>query len=132
LADLGARRGNRLLYDRFGAEALELGWRSGARKALAQAIRARGIHAVAEARWEDADADLRNALKRFEDLGTAWEEARTRVDVAVLAHRRGAGDDDALARDQLTTALAIFTRLGAQADAALTVAKLRGGEVARI
>ena len=58
LAELGARTGERALFDRFSAQALELGWRSGARKAQAQATRARGIVAVSDEQWDDALTDL--------------------------------------------------------------------------
>ncbi|HKB47888.1 MAG TPA: hypothetical protein VKC57_09335, partial [Ktedonobacterales bacterium] len=129
LAELAARMENRPLYDRFGAEALELGWRSGARKALAQAIRARGVLGIGEARWEDAEADLLNALKRFEDLGTRWELARTRYLLAGMAARRGAEHDATLARETLTQALGTFEDLGAVADVARTKAALSGGKV---
>jgi class 3 adenylate cyclase/tetratricopeptide (TPR) repeat protein len=93
LAELGARSGNRELYDCYGTQALELGWRSGARKSLAQATRARGIVAMAEGRLDDAEADLVSAMQRYDELGTTWEGARTRYALAGLARRRGGGGE---------------------------------------
>ncbi len=135
LAELGARTEDRALYERFGEQALELGWRSGARKALAQAIRARGLAATTAGRWDDAVSDLENALDRYHALGTAWEEARTRADIAALARRRGATGDTAVARGQLERALRIFEDLGADSDLAAAradLATLVEGEVQRV
>ncbi|HEX9058378.1 MAG TPA: adenylate/guanylate cyclase domain-containing protein [Ktedonobacterales bacterium] len=129
IAELGARTGNADLTERFGAQALELGWRSGARKALAQAIRARGIVALAAGRWEDAEADLLNALNRYDDLGTDWEAARTRYALAGLARRRNAEGDADHAHEELTHALTAFKALNAVRDIARARAALAGGEV---
>jgi tetratricopeptide (TPR) repeat protein len=129
LAELGARTGDRELYERFGAQALELGWRSGARKALAQAIRARGIIGVADGQWDDALCDLDGALSRYRELGTSWEEARTRYALAGLYRRRATEGDDVLAREELTRALALFEGLHAVRDTARARAALAGGDV---
>ncbi|MGO8946615.1 MAG: adenylate/guanylate cyclase domain-containing protein [Ktedonobacterales bacterium] len=129
LAELGARTADMELYERFGAQAAELGWRSGARKALAQASRARGIVAVAQKRWEDADADLESALDRYVDMGTTWEEARTRYALAGLYQRRGDGGDAALAREQLVRALSLYEPLHAVRDIARVRAALAGSDV---
>lgn len=129
LAELGALEGDHELYERFSGQALELGWRSGARKPLAQAIRARGIVAIAESRWDDALADIESALTRYHDLGTPWEEARTRYILAGLYQRRGQPGDDARAREQLEQALTAFEALHAVRDVARARAALAGGEV---
>ncbi len=129
LTELGARTADMELYERFSEQAAELGWRSGARKALAQAFRANGIVAVAQRRWEDAEADLESALDRYLDMGTRWEEARTRYALAGLYQRRGAGRDDALAREQLTRALALYEPLRAVRDIARVRAALAGSDV---
>jgi len=129
LAELAARTGDTELYGRFGAQALELGWRSGARKALAQATRARAIVALAEGRWDDALADAQSALTRYRELGTAWEEARSRYVLASLYRRRAEPDDEARARDELTQALALFESLHAVRDIARARAALAGGDV---
>lgn len=129
LAELLAREGDLELYDRYGAQALELGWRSGARKALAQAIRARGIVAMAAGRLDDGLADLESAFTRYADLGTAWEEARTRYALAGLYRRRTAAGDDQRARDELSRALEMFTTLGAVRDIARARAALAGGDI---
>ena len=88
LAEIAARVGDSDLYDRFGPGALELGWRSGARKALAQAVRARAIVAISAGRWDDALADAQSAIRRYVELGCAWEEARSRYALAGLYRRR--------------------------------------------
>ena len=129
LAELGARTGERELYDLYAAQALELGWRSGARKALSQAIRARGIIGVADSNWDDALADLDNARARYRDLGTAWEEARTLYALAGLYRRRGSAGDEALAQRELTRALELFESLKAVRDIARARAALAGGDV---
>jgi tetratricopeptide (TPR) repeat protein len=129
LAELGARTPDVELYERFGAQASELGWRSGARKALAQASRARGIIAVAQKRWDDALADLESALDRYVDMGTIWEEARTRYALAGLYQRRDTKGDTVLAREQLTLALSLYEPLHAVRDIARVRAALAGSEV---
>ena len=129
LAELLACEGSLDLYDRYGPQALELGWRSGARKALAQAIRARGIVALAAERWDDALADLESAFTRFSDLGTAWEEARTRYTLASLYRRRHAADDEQRAQWELSRALEMFSALGAVRDVARARAALAGGDI---
>lgn len=129
LAELGARSGDRDLYERFSAQAQELGWRSGARKALAQAIRARGIVAMADTRWDDALGDLENALNRYRELDTPWEEARTRYVLAGCYRRRNGADDDERGRVELREALRLFERLHAVRDIARARAALAGGDV---
>jgi len=129
LAELGARTGDHALYERFGAQALELGWRSGARKSLAQATRARAIVAIGEERWDDALTDAENALQAYQSLGTTWEEARTRYVLAGLYRRRGAEGDAALAQSELARALALFDALRAVRDIARARAALAGGDI---
>ncbi|GEM_PF-347327 len=122
LAELAARTGDMELYGRYGAQALELGWRSGARKALAQATRARAMVAIAEGRWDDAHADARSALTRYRELGTTWEEGRSRYVLASLYLRRKLAGDDIRAREELTQALEQFEALHAVRD----IARARG------
>ena len=129
LAELAARGADLDLYDRFGAEAMELGWRSGARKALAQALRARAIVAVSASRWDDALADGQNALTRYQALGCDWEEARSRYVLAGLYRRRAEQGDDDRAREELTQALRLFDGLRAVRDIARARSALSGGEV---
>jgi len=131
LAELAARTGDMELYGRFGAQALELGWRSGARKALAQATRARAMVAIAEGRWDDALADARSALTRYRELGTIWEEGRSRYVLASLYLRRNLADDETRARDELTQALALFETLHAVRDIARTRAALFGEDASQ-
>ncbi len=129
VAELGARTGDRALFDRYSAQALELGWRSGARKAHAQAMRARGIVSIADAQWDEAQDDLHYALGRYIELGTPWEEARTRYALSGLYQRRSAAGDAELARAELTQALALFEQQKAVRDIARVRAALAGGEV---
>ncbi|HEU5348531.1 MAG TPA: hypothetical protein VFU63_07950, partial [Ktedonobacterales bacterium] len=129
LAELAACQGDAELYERYGPQALELGWRSGARKALAQAIRARGIVAVAAERWDDALSDLESACTRYADLGTPWEEARTRFMLAGLYRRRSLAGDDERAQDELNHALEMFNTLGAGRDSTRVRAALAEGEI---
>ncbi len=129
LAELGARVGNAQLYERFGAQALELGWRSGARKALAQATRARAIVALGKRRWDDALSDGETALLSFRALGTQWEAARTRYVLAGVYLRRGAPGDAELAQGELSRAMEAFERLQAVRDMARARSALASGEV---
>jgi tetratricopeptide (TPR) repeat protein len=129
LAELGARTGDTALYERFGAQALELGWRSGARKSLAQATRARAIIAIGEERFDDAMTDVENALQIYQSLGTTWEEARTRYVLAGLYRRRASDGDAACAQTELARALALFDALNAVRDIARARAALAGGDI---
>jgi tetratricopeptide (TPR) repeat protein len=129
LAELLAREGDLKLFDRYGAQAMELGWRSGARKALAQAIRARGIVALNAGHWEDSLADLESAFTRYSDLGTHWEEARTRYLLACLYRRRGGAGDEVRTHEELSRALATFSSLGAVRDIARARAAQAGSEI---
>ncbi len=129
LTELGARTGDRALFDHYSAQALELGWRSGARKAQAQATRARGIIAVADEQWDDALADLQAALSRYTELETSWEEARTRYALSGLYQRRGAEGDADRARRELQQALTLFEAQKAVRDIARARAALAGGVV---
>ena len=129
LAELGARTGDVALYERFGAQALELGWRSGARKSLAQATRARAIIAIGEERFDDALTDVENALQIYQSLGTTWEEARTRYVLAGLYRRRASDGDASCAQTELARALALFDALRAVRDIARARAALAGGDI---
>jgi class 3 adenylate cyclase len=129
LAELGARGANAQFYERFGAQALELGWRSGARKALAQATRARAVVALRERRWDDALCEGETALLSFQSLGTPWEAARTRYVLAGVYLRRAAPGDDELARGELTRALDAFERLHAVRELARAKEALASSDV---
>jgi class 3 adenylate cyclase len=126
LAELGARQDRRDLTDEFGARALDIGERSGARKPLAQALRARGIVALADRRLADAERDLTDALQRFQEFETRWEEARTRYVLATLRRRQ---DDAGSAQHELEGALHLFEQVRAVRDIARAKAALAGGEI---
>ncbi len=126
LAELGARLGRRDLTEEFGARAVDLGERSCARKPAAVAIRARGLVALADGRFDAAARDLAEALRRFDELGTRWEEARTRYVQAALWRRR---DDHEHAQADLVAASHLFEQLGAVRDIARARTALAGGEI---
>ncbi|HKD76559.1 MAG TPA: hypothetical protein VKB76_13735, partial [Ktedonobacterales bacterium] len=126
LAELGARQDRRDLTDEFGARAVDIGERSGARKPLAQALRARGIVALADRRLADADRDLADALQRFQEFETRWEEARTHYVLASLWRRQDNAD---AAQRELEGALHLFEQVHAVRDIARAKAALAGGEI---
>ncbi|HEX9068181.1 MAG TPA: hypothetical protein VF807_05385, partial [Ktedonobacterales bacterium] len=129
LTELSAREGDRETYDRFAAQAQELGWRSGARKALAQTIRARAIVAIEARAWDDALADIASALQSYEDLGTHWEEGRTRYLMAGLYRQRRAAGDAEREAAELARALELFQEVGAVGEMARVRAAMGGGEI---
>jgi diguanylate cyclase (GGDEF)-like protein len=55
----------------------------------ALALRVRGLLALATGRGEQATHDLEAALAMLDGVGAARDTARTRADLAILAHRRG-------------------------------------------
>ncbi len=126
LTELGARQDRRDLTDEFGARALDIGERSGARKPLAAALRARGVVALADRRLAEAERDLTDALQRYQEFETRWEEARTRYVLATLRRRQG---DAGAAQRELTKALHIFEQVHAVRDIARAKAALAGGEI---
>jgi class 3 adenylate cyclase/tetratricopeptide (TPR) repeat protein len=126
LAELGARQGRRDLTEAFGARAIDLSERACARKPQAVAIRARGLVALTDGRFDDAARDLDDALARFETLETRWEEARTLYVRAELWRRRE--DFDAADQD-LTAALHRFEQVGAVRDIARARAARAGGNI---
>ena len=126
LAELGARQGRADLIDAFVNRAVDVGERSGARKPLAQALRARGIVAMTEQRYPDAEHDLTDALDNFIERGTRWEEARTRYVLAELWRRR---TDPTIAHSELEHALHGFEQVGAVRDIARAKNALAGGEI---
>ena len=75
----------------------------------------------------DAARDLGDALTRFTDLGTVWEEARTRYVMAALLRRQAGNDARAVA--SLRAALHLFEQVGAVRDIARAKAALAGGEI---
>jgi tetratricopeptide (TPR) repeat protein len=129
LAELAALQDNRELYERYSPQAQELGWRSGARKPLAQAIRGRALVAIADERWDDALADVQSAIARFEELGTTWDEARTRYVLADLYRHRNMEGDAELAQIELERAWELFEDVQAPGDLARVRAALAGGAV---
>jgi hypothetical protein len=79
-------------------------------------------------RWDDALADLESAFTRYSDLGTTWEEARTRYALAALYRQRNQADDEQRVRQELERALEMFSTLGAARDVARARTALAGGD----
>jgi hypothetical protein len=67
---------------------LSMARRSGARKELAQAHRALGIHLTSLRRWPEAEQQLTQALGIYRELDTRWEVGRTLYHLGLLHHRR--------------------------------------------
>jgi class 3 adenylate cyclase/tetratricopeptide (TPR) repeat protein len=126
LAELGARQGRRDLTEKYGQRAVMVGERSGARKPYAQALRARGLVALSDGHMAEARQDLENALERFIQLETHWEEARTRYALAGWWRRQ---PEQEFANAELIRALQLFENCGAVRDIARARAALAGGEV---
>ncbi len=127
LAEMGARLGRGDLTEAYGERAVVVGEDSGARKPLAVALRARGLVALAQGRYGDAERDLLDALDRFDRLGTSWEDARTRYVLAECYRRQDRADPRA--QEALTEALRLFEQTGAVRDIARARAALAGGEI---
>lgn len=134
LAELGARLGKREVYDEFGEQALTLAKQSGAKKPLAQALRARGISLMSlQAAPSHQGPDLQTAyttilqaLLHFEECGAQWECGRTRYVLAELYRRRGEYDE---ATHALQKSLALFEATGAVRDIARAKTSLAGGAI---
>ena len=126
LAELGARLGRRDLTNEFGHRAIDIGQRSGAHKPYAQALRARGLVALSQGDFTIAKSDLLSALERYEQLGTLWEEARTRYVLAELERRV---NNPARAERELKRALHLFEQVGAIRDIARAKNALAGGDI---
>jgi DNA-binding NarL/FixJ family response regulator len=90
----------------------------------AQADRAAGRVALANADPAEAVRLLRRAWSSWQAVGAPYEAARTRVDAALAA--RALGDQDA-AGMELDAARQVFTELGAAPDVARVDAALAGG-----
>ncbi len=128
LSELGARLDRADLIDEFTARAVDIGERSGARKPLAQALRARGAVALRQGRFADARRDIGTALDQFESLGTSWQAARTHYLLAEL-WRRSPGSTNDRSQHELTRALHLFEQTGAVRDAEYVRHALAGGEL---
>ena len=91
---------------------LSMARRSGARKELAQAHRALGIHLTSLRRWPEAEQQLTQALGVYRGLDTRWEVGRTLYHLGLLHHRRHFGGDRDKAKAALDEANSIFSGLG--------------------
>ncbi len=128
LAELGALLDNAELTATYGARAVTLAERSGARKPLAQALRARSGVALQAGRTHEAWRDLQAALNIFDALGTRWESARTQVVMAAYWQRRGPAYSDST-QSALNRAIELFEQVGARHDAQRCRAALESGQV---
>ncbi len=68
--------------------AVALAERSGARKFLAVALRARGRMNCAQQLWDAAEQDLRQALEIFKSLDLPWEQGQTLYCLGLLQQRQ--------------------------------------------
>lgn len=80
---------------------------------LAIAHRAFGVAHRLVAEFEEAEIRLKRALKIFELLDMAWQKGRTLYELGELYQTR---EDNSLAREMFTQALAEFERLDAKPD----------------
>ncbi len=128
LAELGAMLDNAELTATYGARAVTLAERSGARKPLAQALRARSGVALRAERTQEAWRDLQAALNIFDALGTRWESARTQVVIAAYWQRRGPTYSES-SQAALQRAMELFEQVGAPHDAQRCRAALANSQV---
>lgn len=128
LAQLGAWLNRDDLTSEFGMRAVDLGERSGARKAQAQALRARGGVALRAGRLHDARRDLQAALSQYEALGTLWEAARTRYVLAEYWRQSPGATHDQM-RQELRRAAQLFEQVGARRDAQRAAVALESGDL---
>jgi DNA-binding NarL/FixJ family response regulator len=89
----------------------------------ALAVHARGAVALADGDAAAALTELRDATRRWQELGAPYESARSRL-LAALACRQ-LGDEEA-GRFELDAALRIFRQLGAAPDLAQAEALVAG------
>ena len=68
--------------------AIKLAGESGARKALAVALRARGRMHFAQQAWDSADQDFRQAQKIFKTLDLPWQQGETLTCLGLLHQRQ--------------------------------------------
>ena len=93
-------------------QVLAFATRAGARKEIAQAYRTRGIILGSAGQWSTAEEHFAEALRRYQELGTRWEVARTLRDWGRAAlHSEDSASHDR-ARERLGGALAIFREFG--------------------
>ena len=103
--------------------AVSLAAQSGARKALAVALRARSRMYLAQERWERAEQDLRQALETFKAMDLPWEQGQTLACLSQFHQRRAARQPEVgthhlgLARLFREQALGFFESLHAVHDA---------------
>jgi DNA-binding SARP family transcriptional activator len=93
-------------------QVLAFATRAGTRKEIAQAHRVRGIVLGSAGQWSTAEEHFAEALRRYQELGTRWEVARTLREWgrAALHSEDPASHDHA--RERLGGALAIFREFG--------------------
>jgi len=117
LAEVFALGGDTEHYTQIGPEALAAAEQGRSQRAVAQALRARGIHFLNAGSLDEAEADLTAALAIYQRLGTAWEEGQTYRMLGALYSRRNEPDSAARAREYLKIATSRFEEVGAICDA---------------
>jgi class 3 adenylate cyclase/tetratricopeptide (TPR) repeat protein len=78
---------------------------------LARALLARGRRG-----WEEAEASFARALAINRAHALAWDEAKAELEWARMLRMRGRASDNAMARERLDRARAIFERAGARRE----------------
>jgi tetratricopeptide (TPR) repeat protein len=93
-------------------QVLAFATRAGARQEIAQAYRTRGIILGSAGQWSTAEEHFAEALRRYQELGTRWEVARTLHDWGRAALHSDDSASHDRARERLSNALAIFQEFG--------------------
>jgi tetratricopeptide (TPR) repeat protein len=121
LADLAVLQRDEVALRHYAPPAEEMAIQDGHRLFQASAQRAGGVLHRLEGKYEEAEAQLDQALEMFEGLETRWQIGRTLYELAELAQ---AQNDIAQARDYFSRALVAFEEIKAAPDAARTRAAL--------
>ena len=103
------------------ANALTRAIRQKNRLSHVRALRARSKVLAERGRWDDAQADLEEAVTMARQIAYPYAEAQALHDMGLLRSHQGGGGLDrnrptSQAREPLEAALAIFVRLGAEGD----------------
>lgn len=122
LADAAAQSQDADAIKRYAPRLEELATRDGHKFYLAIAHRAHGIAHRLAGEHAKADAQLNDALKIFDELGTRWQIGRT---LFALGESEADRSNKAHARDYFTRSLAAFEAMGANPDIERTRAALK-------
>lgn len=121
LADLAVLERDEIALRHYAPRAEETAVTDGHILFQASSHRAWGVLHRLEGKYEEAEAQLNQALDMFEKIETRWQMGRTLYELAELAQ---AQTDIAKARNHFLRALVIFDEIKAVPDAARTRAAL--------